>query len=56
MVEVIFTEREYEVVRQALRLQEDNHKRNGFKVLVIECQDLRSRMSNIQIDKVMGKV
>jgi len=41
---------EVEVVRMALRLQEDNHKRNDFPSLVLETQTLRSKIADIIID------
>jgi hypothetical protein len=44
------TPRQVEVMRQALRLQEEAHKRNGFKVLEIEAQEFRSHISNAVID------
>jgi len=44
------TPRQVEIVRQALRLQEEAHKRNGFKVLEIEAQEFRSHISNAVID------
>jgi hypothetical protein len=44
------TQREVEVVRMALRLQEDNHKRNDFPSLVLEVQDLRSKIADMIID------
>jgi hypothetical protein len=44
------TPRQVEVVRQALRLQEEAHKRNGFKVLEIEAQEFRSYISDAVID------
>jgi hypothetical protein len=42
--------REVEVIRMALRLQEDNHKRNDFPSLVLEVQDLRSKIADMIID------
>ena len=44
------TMREVEVVRMALRLQEDTHKRNDFPSLVLEVQDLRSKIADMIID------
>jgi hypothetical protein len=44
------TPRQVEIVRQALRLQEETHKRHGFKVLEIEAQELRSHISDAVID------
>jgi hypothetical protein len=44
------TQREVEVVRMALRLQEDNHKRNDFTHLLVEVQDLRSKIADMIID------
>ena len=44
------TPREVEVIRGALRLQEDNHKRNDFPTLVLEVQTLRSKVADIIIE------
>ena len=44
------TQREVEVIRLALRLQEDTHKRNDFPSLVLETQDLRSKIADMVID------
>jgi hypothetical protein len=44
------TQREVEVVRMALRLQEDTHKRNDFPSLVLEAQGLRSKIADMIID------
>ena len=40
------TKREVEIIRGALRLQEDNHKRNDFPTLVVETQTLRSKIAD----------
>jgi hypothetical protein len=40
------TKREVEIIRGALRLQEDNHKRNDFPTLVVEVQTLRSKIAD----------
>lgn len=42
-------QREMEVIRHALRLAEETHKRNDFKVLVLEVQDLRSKVNDVII-------
>lgn len=44
------TPREVEVIRGALRLQQETHKRNDFKVLVIEVESLRSKISDTILD------
>lgn len=44
------TAREVEVIRMALRSEEDKHKRNDFKALVTEVQDLRSKISDAILD------
>jgi hypothetical protein len=44
------TPREVEVIRMALRMQQDTHQRNGFKVLVTETEELRSKIANAIID------
>lgn len=44
------TQREVEVVRMALRLQEDTHKRNDFQHLLVEVQTLRSKIADAIID------
>lgn len=44
------TPREVEVIRMALRVQQDTHKRNDFKVLVIEVETLRSKIADAILD------
>jgi hypothetical protein len=44
------TPREVEVIRMALRVQEDTHKRNDFPHLLVEVQDLRSKIADAIID------
>ena len=44
------TQREVEVIRMALRAQEDSHKRNDFPHLVAETQTLRSKIADAIID------
>lgn len=44
------TNREVEVIRMALRVQEDTHKRNDFTHLLVEVQDLRSKIADAIID------
>jgi len=44
------TPREVEVIRMALRHQQDTHKRNDFKTLVLEVEELRSKIANAIID------
>ncbi len=40
------TPSEVEIIRQALRAQEEAHKRNDFKALVLQVQELRSKISD----------
>lgn len=44
------TDREVEVIRMALRAQQDLHKRNGFDTLVNEVSDLRSKIADAILD------
>jgi len=44
------TPREVEVIRMALRAQQDIHKRNDFKILVLEVESLRSKISDAILD------
>jgi hypothetical protein len=44
------TPRQVEIIRQALRSQEQAHQRNDFRTLVIEIQELRSYIGNAIID------
>lgn len=44
------TDREVEVIRMALRGQQDLHKRNGFDTLVREVEELRSKISDAILD------
>ena len=46
------TQREVEVIRMALRVQEDTHKRNDFPHLLVEVQDLRSKIADMIIENV----
>lgn len=50
------TEREVEVIRMALRSEEDKHKRNDFKALTLEVQELRSKISDAIIDTKLARV
>jgi hypothetical protein len=49
-MKIDLTDREIEVIRMALRVQEENHKRNGFNVLVLEVADLRSKIADSLLD------
>lgn len=44
------TASEVEIIRQALRAQEEAHKRNDFKALVLQVQELRSKISDAIIE------
>lgn len=47
------TPREVEVIRMALRSQQEIHKRNNFPALVIEVEKLRSKINDIVIDDTL---
>lgn len=44
------TPSEVDVIRGALRLQEQGHKHHGFDTLVLQCQTLRSKINDCIID------
>jgi hypothetical protein len=44
------SEREWSAIMGALRMQEESHKRNDFKALVLEMQEIRSRLNDVYID------
>lgn len=44
------TPREVEIVRMALRAQEERHKKDGFPVLVIEISILRAKIADALLD------
>jgi len=50
MITLRLTERDVEVIRMALRSNESQHQRNDFKALVLESQDLRSKIADAIID------
>ena len=50
MITLELTQRELDVIRQALRTEEERHKRNDFKVLVLEIQELRSKIADSVIN------
>ena len=54
MITIDFSEREWSAVMGALRMQEESHKRNEFKVLVSEMQEIRSRMIDAMIDSKLS--
>lgn len=56
MITIDFSEREWHAVMGALRMQEKNHKRNDFKALVSEMQEIRSRMNDAMIDSKIVRV
>lgn len=56
MIELQLTDRQVIVLRQALRLQEEAHKRNGFFTLEAEASDLRSYIADLVIDNARAVV
>lgn len=44
------TPREVEVIRMALRAQEETHKKHGFPTLVIEVSMLRAKIADALLD------
>jgi len=54
MIRIEFAETEWNAVMGALRLQEENHRRNDFKALVAQIQDIRSRMNDAMIDSKLS--
>ena len=50
MIRIELSEREWHAIMGALRMQEEAHKRNDFKALVLEMQEIRSRMNDAMID------
>jgi hypothetical protein len=49
------TPREVEVIRMALRANEENHKKNGFSILVIEVSQLRAKISDALLDNKLAR-
>lgn len=56
MITFTLTDREAEVIRMALRTEYDKHKRNDFKALAIENEELRSKLSDAIIDNKISLV
>ena len=56
MTLIELNDRQIVVIRQALRLQEEAHKRNGFLVLEVEASDLRSYIADLVIDNAKAVV
>jgi hypothetical protein len=50
MITLELSDRELVVIRQALRTEEERHKRNDFRVLELEIQDLRSKIADSVIN------
>lgn len=53
MITLELSERELVVIRQALRTEEERHKRNDFKVLVMEIEELRSKIADSVINDTL---
>lgn len=56
MITIELSEREWSAIMGALRTQEEGHKRNDFKALVSEMQEIRSRMNDAMIDSKIVRV
>jgi hypothetical protein len=50
MITLELSDRELIVIRQALRTEEERHKRNDFRVLELEIQELRSKIADSVIN------
>lgn len=50
------TDREVEVIRAALRMKYEGDKRNDFKVLMLETETLRSKISDAVLDNAKSMV
>jgi len=50
MITLELSDRELTVIRQALRTEEERHKRNDFRVLELEIQELRSKIADSVIN------
>lgn len=49
------TPSEVTIIRSALRLQQDTHKRNDFRALEIAVGELRDKISNTLVDIALTK-
>lgn len=50
------TPSEVTIIRSALRLQQDTHKRNDFRALEVAVGDLRDKISNALVDIALTRV
>ena len=50
MITLELSDRELIVIRQALRTEEERHKRNDFRVLELEAPELRSKIADSVIN------
>ena len=50
MITLELSDRELIVIRQALRTEEERHKRNDFRVLELEALELRSKIADSVIN------
>jgi hypothetical protein len=56
MTMIELSDRQVVVLRQALRLQEEAHNRNGFRTLESEASELRSYIADLVIDNARAVV
>jgi hypothetical protein len=50
MINIMLDERDFNLIRQALRSEEERHKKAGFNALAEQAQELRSRLADVAID------
>ena len=50
------TPSEVTIIRSALRLQQDTHKRNDFRALEVAVGELRDKISNTLVDIALTRV
>lgn len=56
MITLELSDRELIVIRQALRTEAERHKRNDFKVLLLEVEDLRSKIADSVINTTVKAI
>jgi hypothetical protein len=55
MITLTLNEREYEVIRQALRTAESQYKKGDFLALQLEAEELRNKLADTLIELHLTK-
>ena len=54
MISIMLDEREFNILRQALRAEEERNKKAGFNALAEQARELRNKLVDMALDSAKG--